>query len=194
MKEDQQTDEQTVKLTQDPITLHDKKFTPFISQHKIQSKVRELADKISFDHNNTNPVFIIVLKGAFMFASDLLKNASIPCETEFVRIKSYDGMQTTGEVKEIVGLQRSAKDRHVVIVEDIVDTGTTMNHFINSLNKLHTPRTVQIASLFVKPQLIQYDLQIDYCGFEIGNDFIVGYGLDYNELGRNLPRVYKLKQ
>ena len=169
----------------------DKEFGLFISQEKIEESIQTVAENINYDMEGKNPLFLVVLNGAFMFASELFKRLTIPCEISFVKLSSYAGTETTSVVRELIGLDHSLDGRHVVIVEDIVDTGHTMRYTIQKLRDLKAA-DVRIATLFFKPDNFKYDYPIDYKGMDIGNDFIVGYGLDYNQQGRNLPDIYKI--
>ena len=137
------------------------------------------------------PLFLVVLNGAFMFAADLLREIDIPCEVSFVRVSSYEGTTTTGKVKQLIGLNENIEGRTLVIVEDIIDSGITMREMLRML-KEKNPADVRVASLFVKPGNLQVELDIHYRCFDIANDFIVGYGLDYDQEGRNLPDIYKI--
>lgn len=168
-------------------------FKPYISADRIAEAVSNIAKKIDEDFldSNSHPLFICILNGSFIFSSDLLKNIQSPCQIEFVRLKSYQGTETTEDVREILGLQIDIRDRDVIIIEDIVDTGHTLANFLNTL-QAHQPKSVKIASLIFKKEAFQKDFAIDYLGFEIENKFIVGYGLDYNEYGRNLPEIYQI--
>jgi hypoxanthine phosphoribosyltransferase len=138
------------------------------------------------------PLFICVLNGAFMFAADLIKRINVPCEVGFIRLKSYRGTQSSGSIKEIQGLVENVENRHLVIVEDIIDTGHTMSYLVNKL-KTENPASVKTACLLFKPNALETGTKPDYCALEIPNDFIVGYGLDYDGLGRNLKNIYKIK-
>ena len=169
----------------------DKEFGLYIPQEKIEAEIQNVADQINRDMDGTNPLFLVVLNGAFMFASELFKRLTIPCEISFVKLTSYSGTKSTNVIRELIGLDHSIEGRHVVIVEDIVDTGHTMKYTIKKLKDLKAA-DVRIASLFFKPENFQYDYPINYIGMEIGNDFIVGYGLDYDQQGRNLPDIYKI--
>ena len=169
----------------------DKKFSPFIKANQIDEAVQHIANKINIELQGKNPLFIVVLNGAFMFASDLFKKITIDCELSFVKLSSYVGTQTTSTVRELIGLDRVLKDRTVVVVEDIIDTGITMAHTIPLLHQLEAEE-VKIATLLFKPDAFQKDFRIDYVGIEIPNDFIIGYGLDYDGLARNLPEIYKI--
>ena len=173
------------------VKILDKEFGLYITQEKIEASIQAVANQISRDMEDMNPLFLVVLNGAFMFASELFKRVTIPCEISFVKLSSYSGTETTNVVRELIGLDHPLDGRHVVIVEDIVDTGHTMKYTIQKLRDLKAT-DVRIATLFFKPDNFQYDYPIDYKGMEIGNDFIVGYGLDYNQQGRNLPNIYKI--
>jgi hypoxanthine phosphoribosyltransferase len=174
-----------------PIQIADLSFVPFIDHSQILERVKELGNQITQDYHNKKPVFIPILNGSFMFAADLMKEVDLPCEVSFVKVASYHGARSTGDVKEILGLQTDVKGRHVVIVEDIVDTGITMSKLLKTLWEKE-PASVQVAALFIKPESLQVEIDIAYKGFEIANKFIVGYGLDYNGEGRNFPDVYQL--
>ncbi len=173
------------------VKFHDKEFKIFISANEIDSAISKVARTINKDYEGKNPLFIIVLNGAFMFASDMLKKITIDCEITFVKLSSYVGTKTTHSVRELIGLDESLAGRNVIIVEDIIDTGITMANTIPKLQHLDA-KDVKIATLLFKPKAFQKDFSIDYIGMEIGNDFIVGYGLDYDGLGRNLADIYKI--
>jgi hypoxanthine phosphoribosyltransferase len=173
------------------VQLHDKKFKPFIEEQAIKQAVRVIADNMNKDLKEKNPLFIIVLNGAFMFASDLFKHLKMDCEVSFVKLSSYEGTKSTSVVREVIGLDQDVTGRTIVVVEDIIDTGITMKHTIHTLSKMNAAE-VKIASLLFKPNAFKEDYKIDYVGLEIANDFIVGYGLDYDGLGRNLPKIYKI--
>jgi len=173
------------------IQLKDKRFAIEISEDHILKQVRRVAEKINNDLVEKKPLFLVVLNGAFMFASDLMKNIDIDCEISFVKLSSYQGTQSTEKVKELIGLNENLKGRTVVIVEDIVDTGITMEGIINDLHKKGVAET-RIATLLFKPEAFQKSYKVDYIGMEIPNDFIVGYGLDYDGLGRNFRDIYKI--
>jgi hypoxanthine phosphoribosyltransferase len=172
------------------ILVGDLSFTPFIRHKEIQTRIAELGLQINTDFEEKVPIFIPVLNGAFMFAADLLKQICIPCEVSFVKVTSYHGTNSSGEVEEILGLQADIKGRHVILVEDIVDTGLTMAQLIKTFLS-YQPASLSVATLFVKPDSLKVELPLQYKGFEIENKFIVGYGLDYNGLGRNYPDVYQ---
>lgn len=173
------------------VKLLDKEFRISIPASEIEESIVKLADRINKDYVGKNPLFIIVLNGAFMFASDLLKKVNIDCEITFVKLSSYVGTKSTHAVRELIGLDQSLAGRNVVVVEDIIDTGITMANTIPMLMKLQA-EDVKIATLLFKPKAFQKDFDIDYIGMEIENDFIVGYGLDYDGLGRNLADIYKI--
>lgn len=169
----------------------DKEFSLYIPQEKIENAIQTVADQLNKDMADKEPLFLVILNGAFMFASELFKRLTIPCEISFVKLSSYAGTETTNVVRELIGLDHSLEGRHVVIVEDIVDTGHTMNYTIQKLYDLKAT-DVRIATLFFKPNSFQYDFPIHYKAMDISNEFIVGYGLDYNQRGRNLPDIYKV--
>jgi hypoxanthine phosphoribosyltransferase len=173
------------------VKLHDKYFAPFISAEKIDKVVSTIAKRMELELAEKNPLFIIVLNGAFMFASDLLKKIDFDCEITFVKLSSYIGTKSAHLVRELIGLDKSITNRNVVIIEDIIDTGITMHNTLPKLKNMEAA-SVQIATLLFKPDAFQKNFQIDYIGLEIPNDFIVGYGLDYDGLGRNLPGIYKI--
>lgn len=171
------------------IQIKDKEFALSIPESDILAAVKRVGEDINKDLMGTNPLFICVLNGAFMFAGDLMKTINIPCEITFVKLSSYEGIYTTGAVKEIIGLNESVVDRNVVVVEDIVDTGITMEKILSSL-KAKGAKSIRVATFLQKPDALQRDIQIDYIAMKIPNDFIVGYGLDYDGFGRNLKDIY----
>lgn len=171
------------------IRIKDKQFKTFITEEQILNEVSRVAEEISRDLVGENPLFLSVLNGSFMFASDLMKRVNIPSEISFVKLASYVGTSSTGSVKELVGLADNLEGRTVVIVEDIVDTGSTMQHLIKTL-QAHHPKDIRIATLLLKPDKLKVDLKIDYVAMNIPNDFIVGYGLDYDGYGRNYRDIY----
>lgn len=173
------------------IKIKDKEFEISIPKETIQREVTRVAQEINRDLAGKNPLFLSVLNGAFMFTSDLLKQITIPCEISFVKLASYQGVVSTGLIKEIFGITEDITDRTIVIVEDIVDTGFTMQRLIESLGT-RNPKEIYIASLLLKPDKLQVDLKVNYVAFEIPNDFIVGYGLDYDGYGRNYPDIYTI--
>lgn len=171
------------------ITVRDRQFTVSIPEKDILKRVAEVATQISKDLEGQNPLFLAVLNGSFMFAADLLRGINTPCEISFVRMASYEGTSSTGQVKQLLGLKEDIKDRTVVIVEDIIDSGLTMKNLLELLQS-KGPKDIRIASLLVKPGNLKVELDIPYCCFNIPNDFIVGYGLDYDGEGRNLRNIY----
>ena len=175
----------------EPITVKDLRFSISIPAEEIKKRIAELAAQISSDLKGRNPLFLAVLNGSFMFAADLMRGITTPCEISFVRLSSYTGTESTGTVHELIGLNEDLTGRTVVIIEDIVDSGLTMRELLSML-KTKNPADVRIASLLVKPGNLKVDLDIPYCCFQIPNDFIVGYGLDYDGYGRNLPDIYTL--
>jgi len=173
------------------IQVKDKKFALYIPEEKIKARVKEVAGLIGQDLKDRNPLFLVILNGSFIFAADLLRDLNFPCEITFVRVSSYEGTGTTGQVKQVLGLNENVKGRTIVIVEDIIESGYTMKEVLRILNEKQ-PKEVYITALFVKPECLKVDLHIDYRCFDIENDFIVGYGLDYNHEGRNLPHIYQV--
>jgi len=174
------------------VQLKDKKFELLIPEKVIVKEIRRIAKEIERDMKDKYPLFICVLNGAFIFASELIKRMNFSCEVGFIRIKSYDGTQSSGSIKEMQGFVENIENRHVVIVEDIIDTGHTVSYLLNKL-QVENPASIKIACMLFKPQALQTDTKPDYCALEIPNDFIVGYGLDYEGLGRNLKNIYKIK-
>ena len=173
------------------IQVRDKSFSLFISEKEILKEVKRIATQINKDYAGKEPVFLAVLNGSFIFASDLMKEVHLPCEISFVKLASYQGVNTTGKIREVIGLNVDLTDRPVISVEDIVDTGLTMAHMLDVL-KQQNPASIDICTLLLKPGKLQVDLNIRYCCLEIPNDFIVGYGLDYDGYGRNTRDIYTL--
>ena len=173
------------------IKLHDKTFDIYLSEAVIQSKVKEIADHINKDYQGKKPLFIPILNGSFMFASDLFKHIAIEAEISFIKLASYKGMKSSGQVLTAIGLDMDLIGRDVIIVEDIVDTGKTLYQFLPKLQH-QQPASLKIASLLHKPESLLHPLTIDYLGFSIPNKFVVGYGLDYDGLGRNLKEIYQV--
>ncbi len=174
------------------ITLHDKTFEPYLSAEKIDKLNKKLAQQVYKKHKNNTPIFIGVLNGVVRFASDFLKYYEGNCEISFIKLSSYQGTQTTHNVIRQVDLYCDITNRDVIVLEDIVDTGNTLLEIVKLFSE-HKPKSLEIATLFLKPEVYNKNIPIDYVGLEIPNKFIVGYGLDYNELGRNLNDVYQLK-
>lgn len=176
------------------VTLGDKVFVPYLTEEKIAAAVKGVAARINADYAGKSPLFLVVLNGAFLFAADLLRSIdSDGCEVSFVKFSSYEGVSSTGKVKELIGLNESLEGRDVIIVEDIVDTGTTIVQMMADLANRKCA-SVKIAALLFKPEAYKKDVKIDYVGMEIPNAFIVGYGLDYDGLGRNLKDIYVIKK
>ena len=173
------------------IKVKDKEFAIFIESEKILASVDIVAQRINVDYKDKNPLFLVVLNGAFMFASDLFKKLTIDCEISFVKLSSYSGTTSTEQVKHLIGINENLKGRNIVVVEDIVDTGITIEHMMEELKKLDAA-DIKIATLLMKPDKYKKDYTIDYVAIEIPNDFIVGYGLDYDGFARNLPDIYKI--
>lgn len=173
----------------DCVIIKDKTFRPFISAEEIEKRVVAVGKQLTKDLEGKLPLFVVVLNGAYVFAADLLRHVDIPCEVCFIRLSSYSGMESTGKLVQVIGLKEDIKDRHIVIVEDIVDSGFTMEGLLKTLGE-KGPADIRIATLLTKPGNMQVELKIDYCAFEIPNDFILGYGLDYDQQGRNLPAIY----
>ncbi len=175
------------------ITLHNKPFEVFITETEISAIVHSMANNIN-DARIKNPLFIAVLNGSFMFSSDIMKKIILPnTEISFIKLSSYSGTQTTGEVNELIGLGQDIRNRNIIILEDIIDTGITLEKIIPLLEKEEVA-DIKVATLLFKPDAYTKDINIDFVGKSISNDFVVGYGLDYNKLGRNLPHIYKLKK
>lgn len=174
------------------IRLHNKEFIPFISEAKLKEAIETLAKQINKDYENRTPLFVGVLNGSFMFAADLMKAIDISCEISFVKMASYQGMQTSGRINELIGLNKSLKDRHIVIIEDIVDTGNTLEKLYSNI-EAEKPASVETATLLFKPSAYKKNIPVKYVAIEIPNKFVVGYGLDYDGLGRNLKEIYIVK-
>ena len=174
------------------IQILDKVFVPYISEEEIQTRLQAVTKQMMQDLVGETPVFIGVLNGSFMVLSDLMKYYENPCEISFVKMASYEGTQSTNEVKQLIGLDVDVTDKTVIIVEDIVDTGNTIEVLEQLFNR-YKIKGLKIATLFFKPEAYTKQIKIDYVGFEISNKFIVGYGLDYNKQGRNLPAIYQIK-
>lgn len=173
------------------VEVNGKLFRISVSAEQIQARVTEIAGQMNTDFAGKDVVFLCILNGSFMFAADLLRGIDMPCKISFVKFTSYEGDHSTGNVRELIGLNENLKGKTVVIIEDIVDTGKTMTDLLEYLKQFE-PDEVRIATLMFKPESCCKDLKIDYFGFSIPNDFIVGYGLDYNGLGRNLKDIYKV--
>lgn len=175
------------------VKVKDKTFRTFIPEAEILQRIQAVANKLNEDMKDKNPLFLAVLNGSFMFAADLMRMITIPCEISFVKLASYQGTTSTGKIKEVIGINEDLKGRTVVIVEDIVDTGFTMKRMMEQLGT-REPESLHICTLLVKPGKLQVPLDIEYAAMEIPNDFIVGYGLDYDQQGRNLRDIYTIAE
>ena len=173
------------------VKIKDKTFKTFIPEQEILTRVKAVADKINADMAGKKPLLLAVLNGSFMFAADLMRYITIPCEISFVKLASYEGTTSTGKVKEVIGLNEDICGREVIIVEDIVDTGKTMERMMDTLGT-RNPASLHICTLLLKPDKLKIPLNIEYAAMEIPNDFIVGYGLDYDQEGRNLRDISTL--
>lgn len=175
------------------IQLNDRYFEVFIKEEELQKEVSSLANKINCDYHGKEVLFLAVLNGSFMFASDLVKQINGNCEISFVKVSSYSGTISSGRVDELIGLTSSVENRHVIVLEDIVDSGLTIDKIV-SLLKADSPLSVKVCTLLFKPEAFKGKQHPDYIGFSIPNSFVVGYGLDYDEKGRNLKEIYQLKE
>jgi len=173
------------------IKVLDKEFEISIQSKKIQKRIQELADEISFELKDQDPVFIAILNGSFMFAADLFKKLSIDAQITFLKLASYQGTSTSGNVKQLIGLNQEIKNQNIVILEDIVDTGITLDTIMRQLSG-YEPASVKVATLLFKPESCKAEIPLDYVGFTIPNEFIIGYGLDYNGYGRKYEDIYTL--
>jgi hypoxanthine phosphoribosyltransferase len=171
------------------ITINDKKFAVSIPESYILGEVKKLAERISHDLEGKNPLFLGVLNGSFMFAADLFRDITIPAQISFVKLASYEGMASTGVIKEVMGLSESVAGRCIVIVEDIIDSGRTMQRLLENLGT-REPSEIHICTLLLKPDNLKVDLNVEYVALQIPNEFIVGYGLDYDGWGRNTRDIY----
>jgi hypoxanthine phosphoribosyltransferase len=175
------------------IRVHDKAFEPFLGEEVIDEKIRSIAGAIDRDYEGKRPLFIAILNGAFIFAADLFKKVTIEAEMSFIKLASYKGTKSSGQVITAIGLDTDLHGRHVIIVEDIVDTGKTLSEFLPQLEH-QQPASLKIAALLQKPEATVYPIKVDYVGFLVPNKFLLGYGLDYDGLGRNLPSIYQLRE
>jgi hypoxanthine phosphoribosyltransferase len=174
------------------VTLHDKTFELFITEQAIHDAISALAQQINKDYEGKNPLFLGILNGSFLFAADLFRLIEGNAEISFLKMASYQGTATTGKINELIGINEDITNRHVIIIEDIVDTGITLEKIISDLNTKN-PASIAIATLLFKPAAYQKSIPVNYIGMKVANDFLVGYGLDYDGLGRNLKEIYKLK-
>jgi hypoxanthine phosphoribosyltransferase len=172
--------------------IKDLTFKQFINKSQIQQKVRSLAEQINIDYSDKTPVLLPVLNGSFMFAADLIKQISVPCRVSFVKISSYAGTVSSGQLKSLIGIEESLFNQDIIIVEDIIDTGATLQRIVSELKSLGT-KSVEVAALLRKQSAREKGAPIKYSGFDIGHEFVVGYGLDYDGLGRNLKDIYQAK-
>jgi hypoxanthine phosphoribosyltransferase len=179
--------------TEEIIEVGDLSFIKYITAEKIEEKIEEIADAIREDYHEKYPMFLVVMNGAFIYAADLIRKLDFPCELNFVRIKSYHGTSSTGKIDIYMPPNLELKGRHLIIVEDIIDTGNTMSAFIPELESFG-PESIKLSSILVKPEAHLHDIKTDYPGFIIPNKFVVGYGLDYNGMGRNLKDLYQLNE
>lgn len=170
----------------------DKSFIPYLSEEEIQKKIKKLAASINKDYEETKPLFIAILNGSFMFASDLFKEINLDCEISFMKLSSYNEMSSSGHVRELIGINENVFNRDIIIIEDIVDTGNTMKNVLDQFNDRGV-KSVEVVSLLIKPDALVNTVEIKYTGFEIPNKFVVGYGLDYDGFGRNSKAIYQLK-
>ena len=175
----------------DIVKIKDKLFKISIPESEIKARIKTVAQQISKDLEGKNPLFLGVLNGSFIFAADLMREMTIPCEISFVKLASYQGTTSTGTIREVLGINENLSGRTVVIVEDIVESGRTMKRMIESLGT-RNPASVHICTLFFKPTKLEEDLTLDYVVFRIPDDFIVGYGLDYDQQGRELKDIYTI--
>ena len=173
------------------IKLIDKVFETSITEAEIQERVKAVADRINKDMDDKNPILLAVLNGSFMFAADLMRMLTIPCEISFVKLASYQGTTSTGTIKEVIGINEDLSGRTVIIIEDIVESGLTIKRMIETIGT-RAPKSIHICTLLIKPERLTVPLDVEYAAIEIPNDFIVGYGLDYNQQGRNLRDIYTL--
>ncbi len=180
-----------IMMQGDTITLEDKSFKRYISEQKILDAITQIAEKINTDYSQKKPLIIPVLNGSFMFAADLAKHLTIACEFSFIKASSYKGLSSTGSLTSLIGISENIAGREIILLEDIVDTGNTLAKIIPSFMALN-PASLSIATLLFKPDALQTPIKIDYVGMSIPNQFIVGYGLDYNGLGRNLREIYQV--
>jgi hypoxanthine phosphoribosyltransferase len=173
------------------VQLHDKEFSKFISFEEIQTAIEKITTRINIDYKGKKPLFVAVLNGSFMFAADLLKKVNVDCEISFVKLASYHGISSSGSVTELIGFTENVEGRDIIILEDIVDTGLTLEKVIEIFNHKNCA-SLKIATLLLKPEAFKKEYKVDYVAIEIPNEFIVGYGLDYDGLGRNLKDIYKV--
>lgn len=175
------------------MNLHDKKFEIFLSSKKISARIKTLAETINKDYSGKSPLFMPILNGSFMFAADLMKKIKLECSVSFIKVASYSKMESTGNLKELIGINENIFKKDIILVEDIIDSGTTIKNLREKLIELG-PNSIEIVSLLVKPEALKEDIDLKYIGFEIPDKFVVGYGLDYEGLGRNFKDIYQVKK
>ncbi|MBP6826716.1 MAG: hypoxanthine phosphoribosyltransferase [Saprospiraceae bacterium] len=175
----------------DKVQILDLRFVPLLTEQQVQARVQELGATLTERYANKKPLFVSILSGAFVFASDLIRAFKGDCEIGFVKLASYSGTRSTGSIQTVMGLEKDLRDRHIIVVEDIVDTGRTLHFFINQL-QIQAPASICTVTFLRKPEAAAFPVQVDLVGFDIEDKFVVGYGLDYEGLGRNLPGVYQL--
>lgn len=175
----------------DNLTIQDKEFSVYIQAEEIQNRVKEIAAKLNVSHAGKTPLFLAILNGSFIFASDLLKNITLGCEISFVKLASYIGTSSSGKITTMIGLSESLKGKDIIIIEDIIDTGRTMKNLLGILHD-HSPESITIVTLLFKKEALIENIKPDHVGFEVPDKFLVGYGLDYNGRGRNLDKIYVL--
>ncbi len=175
----------------DVVTIGALDFVLYLSAREIQNTIREVAKNIERDYADKNPLFLIVLNGAFMFAADLIRNMDITCDVDFVKVSSYKGLASTGQLEVKIPNEKNLKDRHVVIVEDIVDSGFTLHQYLPKVEE-QGPASLKVCALLQKPEAADFQIDLEYCCFRIPTKFVVGYGLDFDGAGRNLPHIYQL--
>ena len=173
--------------------IKDKLFEPFISEKEIQNKIKSLSKRLNTDYEDKDPLFLAILNGSFIFAADLIRSIKIPSQISFIRLSSYNMVQSTGKIKEVIGLNENVFNRNIILIEDIIDTGLTLSYILEELEDLGS-KSIEIVTLLVKPDQLKANLTIKYKGFEIPGIFIIGYGLDYMGYGRNLKGLYKIKE
>lgn len=178
----------------DPVKVKDKEFVKYIEFEEIEKRITVLCERLKKRYQGKEPVFLAILNGAFMFAADVFKYIEFDCEITFVKLSSYQGVTSSGEVKQLLGLEEGGLiGREVIILEDIIDTGKTLSEFIPLLKK-QQPKSISLATLLFKPDALKYELPIDFVGFDIPDKFVIGYGLDYDGFGRNYKDIYQLKE
>ena len=184
---------ETYTSPKDHIQLHDLLFVTLYTEKQVQQRVQELGAALTKQYKNKKPLFVSILSGAFVFAADLMRAFDGNCTVGFVKLASYSGTQSTGQVQTVMGLENDLKGRHIIVVEDIVDSGRTLHYFLEHLRE-QKPASICTVALLRKPDAIKFPIEVEYAGFDIDDRFVVGYGLDYEGLGRNLPGVYQLRK